>query len=79
MLSSRVIGANPIASVFLFSKKIPVWYNVYGDSMKKDKRYYTKLIEELGKKIVREKNNIGSYIEDKLKKECGINDDWGEE
>ena len=39
--------------------------------MKRDKKYYTELIEELGKKIVKEKNNIGSYIEGKLKKEYG--------
>lgn len=42
--------------------------------MKKDKRYYTELTEELGKKIVKEKNNIGSYFEGKLKKECGSAD-----
>lgn len=39
--------------------------------MKKDKKYYTELIEELGKKIVKEKNMIGTYFEGKLKKEYG--------
>ena len=37
--------------------------------MKKDKKYYTELVEELGKKIVKEKSNIGSYFNNKLKKE----------
>ncbi len=39
--------------------------------MKKDKKYYTELVEELGKKIVKEKNMIGTYFEGKLKKEYG--------
>lgn len=39
--------------------------------MKKDKKYYTELIEELGKKIVKEKNNIGTYFNNKLKQEYG--------
>ena len=39
--------------------------------MKKDKRYYVDLVEEYGKKIIKEKNNIGSYFDSQLKKECG--------
>lgn len=39
--------------------------------MKKDKRYYVELVEEFGKKIIKEKNNIGTYFDNQLKKECG--------
>ncbi len=42
--------------------------------MKRDKKYYTELMEELGKKIVKEKNHIGTYFEGKLKKEYGSAD-----
>ena len=39
--------------------------------MKKDKRYYVDLVEELGKKIIKEKNKIGSYADNGLKKPYG--------
>ena len=37
--------------------------------MKKDKKYYTELMEELGKKIIKDKNHIGTYFNNKLKQE----------
>ena len=42
--------------------------------MKRDKKYYTELIEELGKKIIKDKYHIGTYFEGKLKKEYSSTD-----